>query len=427
MPSAKPTNRPRVVVTGLGVLTSNAGNVPEFIASLRGGVSGIKPIRCFDAKSYCNNSAGVIYDLHPEDYGVEEDRDRTEQMLMIAAEQAVRDSEIEFDYALGLRSAVTLGSSIGGWNAYIETLKLEHLENPATRFDGPYPCMEDIPPCRLAAKLCDRFGIMGGTVSTVTACAAGANSIACGIDMIRLGRCDVVLAAAVDPLCELSFSGFNILMAMTSSSSRPFDRNRDGLLVGEGSGALVLEELKHALARNAKIYCEIPGYGLSNDAYHATQPDPEAGGACRAISRALFDADVSPRQINYINAHGTSTKYNDLMELKAIQKIYGKDAYGIPISSIKSMIGHTLGAAGTIEAVATVLALHHRFLPPTINFSDAIEGFDYDFVPQSRATEQANLMSSHSFGFGGSSACILFREAPALASTEQLVFAEAAF
>jgi len=423
-------HRPRVVVTGLGVLTSNATNIQEFVSSLRGGVSGIKPIRCFDTHGYCNDKAGVIHDLCPERYGLDPTSDRTEQMVVIAAMQAVQDAGIVFDHALGLRSSVTLGSSIGGWNTYVETLRSEHNRDPGTRFQGPYSCIEDIPPCRIAAKLCDHFGITGGTISTVTACAAGANSIACGVDMIRLGRCDVVLATAVDPLCELSFSGFNILMAMSSSASRPFDRNRDGLLVGEGSGALVLEKLEHALARNARIYCEIPGYGLSNDAYHATQPDPEAGGACRAISRALTDAAVSPCEINYINAHGTSTKYNDLMELKAIQKIYGDVAHKIPISSIKSMIGHTLGAAGTIEAVATILALHHRFLPPTINFKDPIDGFDYDFVPQSRETGQATLMASHSFGFGGNSACILFRESPILSTPSTptpLIFAEAAF
>ena len=427
MSSSKQKHRLRVVVTGLGVLTSNARNVPEFVNSLRRGVSGIKPIRSFDTHGYCNDSAGVIYDLCAEKHGLDPTRDRAELMVLIAAEQAVQDSGIVFDHELGVRSAVTLGSSIGGWNTYIETLRREHRENPKSGFEGPYPCIENIPPCRIAAQLCDHFGITGGTMSTVTACAAGANSIACGVDILRSGRCDAVLATAVDPLCELSFSGFNILMAMTSSSSRPFDRNRDGMLVGEGSGALVLEELEHARSRNAKIYCEIPGYGLSNDAYHVTQPDPEAGGACRAISRALFDAACSPHEINYINAHGTSTKYNDLMELKAIQKIYGEAAYGIPISSIKSMIGHTLGAAGTIEAVATILALHHRFLPPTVNFSEAIEGFDYDFVPQSRDTEQAKLMSSHSFGFGGNSACILFREPPVGSAPALLTFAEAAF
>jgi 3-oxoacyl-(acyl-carrier-protein) synthase len=203
-------------------------------------------------------------------------------------------------------------------------------------------------------------------------------------------------------------SGFNILMALSRSVSRPFDRNRDGLAIGEGAATLILEEYEHAQARGARIYGEILGYGLSNDGYHPTQPDPEAGGARRAILRALDDAGLEPEAIDYINAHGTSTQYNDLMELKAISSVYGEHARSVPISSIKAMVGHTLGAAGTIEAVATILALYDKFLPPTINFENAIEGYPYDFVPVGRAAADLRKAFSHSFGFGGAAACLVF-------------------
>jgi 3-oxoacyl-[acyl-carrier-protein] synthase II len=245
----------------------------------------------------------------------------------------------------------------------------------------------------------------------VTACSAGTNSIAVAVDWIRQDRADVVIASATDPLCELSFSGFNILMALSPTKSRPFDRDRDGLVVGEGGGTLILEEYEHAVARGAHIYAEISGYGLSNDAYHPTQPDPEAGGACRAIRRALDDAAITPAQVNYINAHGTATRYNDEMELRAVSTVYGDLMQQVPISSIKSMIGHTLGAAGTIEAIATVLALEHGFLPPTINTSNPVEGYTYDFVPQSRGSTLQNACS-HSFGFGGNATCLVIGRAP---------------
>ena len=232
-----------------------------------------------------------------------------------------------------------------------------------------------------------------------------------GVDWIREDRADVVIASATDPLCELSFSGFNILMALSPTRCRPFDRDRDGLVIGEGAGTLVLEEEEHARRRGATIHAELAGYGLSNDAYHPTQPDPDAGGACRAIRRALSDARVVPAQIDYINAHGTATRYNDDTELKAVASIYGKRMADIPISSIKSMVGHTLGAAGTIEAVATVLAVKHGFLPPTVNTKIGVNGYEYDFVPEARDAPWLRYACSHSFGFGGNAACLVIGRA----------------
>jgi 3-oxoacyl-[acyl-carrier-protein] synthase II len=401
----------RAVVTGLGIIVSNGRNVPDFLRSLQEGIGGMRPIRDFDASGYCNQQAGVVEEDLAAALGNICPSDRAIRLALISAREAVHDADLTFAEGLGKRTVVTVGTSLGGWGSYIHALRTECRENPTTDFSGPFDCILDVSPGQIAAHLCDEFGISGGNLTTTTACAAGSNSIALAVDMIRQGRSEVVLACATDPLCELSYSGFNILMAMASGVSRPFDRNRAGLMVGEGSGTIIVEELEHAVRRGARIYCELAGYGLSNDAYHATQPDPEAGGACRAIKRALLDAGVVPTEVDYINAHGTSTKYNDLMELKAIRKIYGEAAEHIPISSIKSMVGHTLGAAGTIEAIATILAMHHKFLPPTLNFSTPIDGFEYDFVPKSRPAERANVMSSHSFGFGGNAACLVFRNA----------------
>ena len=404
-----PRLRKRVAVTGLGIITSNAQNVSEFHHSLRHGISGIKEVTHFDAGEYRNSRAGVITEFDARRFGVDDSLDRASQLALVSAKEAVADAALKLEGELRHRAAVCLGTSLGGMLSHMQRLRDDYrAEGDGSSFLGTWRDVIGVPSSQIANLLCQHFDVRGGHASVVTACAAGSNSISIGVDFIRQGRCEVVLACAVDPLTEISLSGFNILMALSRTSNRPFDRNRDGLLVGEGAGTLVLEEYDRALARGARIYGEILGYGLSNDGYHPTQPDPEAGGARRAILRALADAGRQPADMGYINAHGTATRYNDLMELKAISSVYGERAARIPISSIKSMIGHTLGAAGTLEAIATVLALHHKFLPPTVNFQTAIEGFDFDFVPQSRPAPELATASSHSFGFGGNAACLVF-------------------
>jgi 3-oxoacyl-[acyl-carrier-protein] synthase II len=397
------------VVTGIGVLAANGANVSEFANNLRGGVSGISPVTAFSTTSYCTSGAGVVRRI-PGDPGSEsKDLDRATHLAVCAANQAVNDSQVVLPFVDPSRVATTVGTSLGGWGTYLDALRRESSADSDTAEKSSTDCIPEVSPAQIASFISDYFGISGGSLTTTTACAAGSNAISLAMDLIRQDRCDLVVSVASDPLCELSYSGFNVLLAMTSGLCRPFDRDRAGLVVGEGAGAIIVEEKGHALARNAHIYCELAGYGLSNDAHHATQPDPEAGGACRAIRRALLDADADASEVCYINAHGTSTKYNDLMELTAINKIYGKRASTIPISSIKSMIGHTLGAAGMIEAVATILALDQSFLPPTINHLSAIPDFQYDFVPVSRPFQHKGLLASHSFGFGGNAVCLLFR------------------
>jgi 3-oxoacyl-[acyl-carrier-protein] synthase II len=402
------TARRRVVVTGVGACVANGANAAEFYANMMGSVSGIAEITDFDASEFRNNHAGVVRDLgmiNQQDAQL----DRASQLALKSALEAVAHARLTVSEANAHRVCVTVGTSLGGMHSHMCKMREDFQRAPETDFEGLYTDLLDVPPCQIANLLSHRFGARGGNSTVVTACSAGSNSIAVGLDWIRDDRADVVIASAADPLCELSFSGFNILMALSPTQSRPFDRDRDGLVVGEGGGTLILEEYEHAMRRGVPIYAEIAGYGLSNDAYHPTQPDPHAGGACRAIRRAMDDSGLQPADIGYINAHGTATKYNDAMELTAISTVYGERMKDIPISSIKSMVGHTLGAAGTIEAIATVLALHHRQLPPTLNTSTPIEGYDYDFVPVSRAAPHLNTACSHSFGFGGNAACLILR------------------
>lgn len=401
------TARRRIAVTGLGICAANGANIAEFRASLMQGIAGIREITDFDARGYRNSHAGVVRESAPALRPGDEGLDRASVLALHSAYEAMDDSGLKIDDALSYRTMVAVGTSLGGMHGHVRRMRRDFDSNPDTKFEGPFDDMLDLPPCQIANLLCHRLGARGGNSTVVTACSAGSNSIAVALDWIRQDRADVVIASATDPLCELSFSGFNILMALSPTASRPFDRERDGLVVGEGGGTLILEDYDHALQRGAHIYAEIAGYGLSNDAYHPTQPDPQAGGACRAIRRALDDAGLKPTDIDYINAHGTATRYNDEMELRAVSTVYGDKLESIPMSSIKSMVGHTLGAAGTIEAIATVLALSDGFLPPTVNTSVPIEGYRYDFVPQARTADGLTNACSHSFGFGGNAACLV--------------------
>jgi 3-oxoacyl-[acyl-carrier-protein] synthase II len=395
--------RTPVVVTGLGVACAIGLSVPEFTSNLFSGKSGIGSVEGFSTDPYDCKQAGEVRGVGPP-RGMESERDRTVWLACKAADEAVQDSGLSFTENLGARTAVVIGTSVASVFAFFKWKKARAKSESKGVFGSP-PYLS---PARVAGILCERFGVSGGSMTAVTACSAGASAIAMATDLIRLDRADVVIACAADPLSEVSFSGFSGLSSLSMTVSRPFDQRRSGVLLGEGGGAIILEGEHHARTRRARIYAAVAGYGLSNDAHHPTQPDPAAGGAIRSIRSALADAGVDASEMNYINAHGTSTKYNDLMELTAVRQIYGPSVGHIPISSIKPMIGHTLGAAGMIEAAATVLALYHRQLPPTLNFECPIEGYEYDFVPTSRPVEEANIMSSHSFAFGGNAACIIF-------------------
>jgi 3-oxoacyl-[acyl-carrier-protein] synthase II len=397
--------RTSVLVTGLGVTSAIGSSVPEFTSNLFSGKSGIGPVEGFPTDGYDCQQAGEVHCLGAPQ-GMKGERDRTVWLACKAADEAVEDSGLSFTENLSTRTALVFGTSVASVFAFFKWKKTR----AETHSNGVFGAAPELSPARIAGLLCERFGVCGGSMTVVTACSAGASAIAMATDLIRLRRVDVAIACAADPLSEVSFSGFSGLSALSTNVSRPFDQRRSGVLLGEGSGAIILEAEHHARKRGGKIYAVVAGYGLSNDAYHPTQPDPAAGGATRSINSALADAGIDASEMNYINAHGTSTKYNDLMELTAVRKIYGHLSDHIPISSIKPMIGHTLGAAGMIEAIATILALYHQRLPPTLNFGCPIEGCEYDFVPTSRPVEEARIMSSHSFAFGGNAACIIFEK-----------------
>ncbi|MDX1998290.1 MAG: beta-ketoacyl-[acyl-carrier-protein] synthase family protein [Thermoanaerobaculia bacterium] len=402
--------RPRIAVTGLGICTSIGKNVEEFRRHLFAGASGLKPIETFDPSDYRTDRACLIDEAAYEGLDAADAFDRASRIALAATREALADAKLEITPELRYRTAVSVASSLGGM--------LEHENNMrrhpgCANGDGPdalYDHVLQIPPCQLGAYLARACDVRGGHFTVVTACSAGSNALAIAADLLRNGRAEVVITNGTEPFSMLAFAGFNILMALTRDTSRPFDKNRDGLIIGEGAGTLILERWEHAEARGARIYAELAGYGLSNDAFHPTQPDPQAGGAYRAVQRAFVDAGVAAEDMDYVNAHGTATRHNDAMELKAISRVYGELARRVPVSSIKSAIGHTLGAAGTIEAIATVLALHHRFLPPTPNWTTPEVGYEYDFVPTGRPAPELEVASSHSFGFGGNSACLIFRQ-----------------
>jgi 3-oxoacyl-[acyl-carrier-protein] synthase II len=259
-----------------------------------------------------------------------------------------------------------------------------------------------------ADQIASQLRFMGPKTTFMTACSSGANAIGYARDLIQTDRAPVVICGGTEPLCRLTYAAFNALQAVDPEVCRPFDRNRQGLSMGEGSGIMILEALSHARKRNARIYAEIIGYGVSCDAHHMTAPDPDGAGAALAMQRGLDDARVSPEAVDYINAHGTATPANDLMETKGIKAVFGRRAYQIPVSSTKSMIGHTLGAAGAIEGVAAVLTIHHRFIPPTIHHQTPDPQCDLDFVTEGARPADVNIVLSNSFAFGGNNTTLVF-------------------
>jgi 3-oxoacyl-[acyl-carrier-protein] synthase II len=410
---SQPRRDEKVVVTGLGVYCSIARDVGEFTAALREGRQGFHEIREFELEGCRNRLAGIIPEVEelPTRTGM-----RSNILLKHAVTQALGDSALEPQDRS--RVGVSIGTSVGGVGGYVDYVARGETPDPREVFSTPLnrwnrlrgeECVANIPHTLLPYEVAADHGFSAGTSCCVTACSAGANSLAIAADFIRNGRADAMVAGAIDTITPLTYMGFHALMAMTKAVPSPFDANRSGLLVGEGAGIMILESESSARRRGAKIYAEVAGYGLANDAFHVTQPHPEGRGAISAMKQALKDAGTGAGEVDYINMHGTGTKYNDLMELKAMRSVFGERAGSIPISSIKSAIGHTLGAAGTIEGIASVLAIHEGFLPANLNFSTPIDGFEYDLVTEPRPAPGLRTVMSNSFAFGGNCASLLFR------------------
>jgi 3-oxoacyl-[acyl-carrier-protein] synthase II len=406
----------RVVVTGLGALTPIGNTADEFWSALLQGRSGVGPITRFDATDYPTRIAGEIKNFDPLTFVDKKEARRLDPFLQYAiasAVMAVQDAALDTEKVDGTRFGVLIGSGIGGITTLLETHKTLLDKGP----DRVSPFFIPMMIINMASGLVSmRFGAKGPNSSVVTACATGNHAIGDSFKIIQRGDADVMIAggseAIVIPLC---IAGFCSMKAMSTRNDeptkamRPFDANRDGFVCGEGAGLVILESLDHARARDARIYAEIVGYGLTSDAHHLTAPDPEGDGAARAMTGALRDGGLDASAVGYINAHGTSTPYNDKFETLAIKRVFGDHARRLAVSSTKSMTGHMLGAAGGVEAIATALALHHGVLPPTINYESPDPDCDLDYVPNQARKQDVEVALSNAFGFGGTNATLAFR------------------
>jgi 3-oxoacyl-[acyl-carrier-protein] synthase II len=410
----------RVVVTGLGAVTPLGNSVQEYWTNLLAGVSGAAPITRFDASKFKTQFACEVKNFNVEDYFDRKEARKLDAFShygIAAADQAVRDAGVNAETIDRTRVGVIWGSGIGGLETFQDECFAFAKGDGTPRFNPFF-----IP--KMIADICAghismRYGFHGPNFTTVSACASSTNALIDAFNYIRLGKANVIVAGGSESAVnEAGVGGFNACQAMSTrndnpaAASRPYDKDRDGFVLGEGGGALVLEELSHALARGAKIYCEVVGGGLSADAHHITAPHPEGLGAALVMRNALEDAELQPEDIDYINTHGTSTPLGDVAELKAIQKIFGEQAYAMNISATKSMTGHLLGAAGAIEAIATVLAVQNDIVPPTINHTTPDPEIDARLNLTFGKAQQRVVRAaiSNTFGFGGHNAAAVFKK-----------------
>ncbi|CAG9609183.1 beta-ketoacyl-ACP synthase II [Pseudoneobacillus rhizosphaerae] len=406
----------RVVVTGVGAVTPLGSNVETTWSNIKNGVSGVKPLTRVNADEYPAKVAAEITDFNVEEFIDKKDArkmDRFTHYAVAASLMAVKDADLTINEENAPRVGVWIGSGIGGMETFEN--QFETFLNRGYRRVSPFFVPMMIPDMA-AGQVSITLGARGFNSCTVTACATGTNSIGDAFKVIQRGDADVMVTGGAEaPITRMSVAGFCANTALStnqdpSKASRPFDKNRDGFVMGEGAGIVVLEELEHALARGAKIYAEIVGYGATGDAYHITAPAPEGEGGARAMKMALDDGDLKPEDIDYINAHGTSTEYNDKYETYAIKTVFGEHAYKLAVSSTKSMTGHLLGAAGGVEAIFTVLAMNENILPPTINLETPDPECDLDYVPNEARQREIKAAISNSLGFGGHNATIAFKK-----------------
>ena len=408
----------RVVVTGIGTINPLGHNVPEFFESLDGGRCVASPITRFDCSLFKTRFACQVPDFDITAYGYTtkdaKKCDRYAQFALVAAKEAIADSKMDLEAVDKDRIGVVVSSGVGG----LETILTEaedYVPGEPPRY-SPFVIPKIITDIA-AGHISIEYGFRGPNFAFTAACSTSAVSIAAGAQFIELGRADAMIVGGSEaPLWDAGVGGFNAMRALSTRNedpqraSRPFDKNRDGFVMAEGAGVLVLEEYEHAVARGAHIYAELLGSGLTGDAYHFTAPDPEGRGAALCIRQALESAHLSPKDVDYINTHGTSTHHGDIAEVLAIKNVFGKDADKPSITSTKSMTGHLLGAAGAVEAIACIHSMYSGIIPPTINFEEEDPEIDYslNFVFNKPARREVNIALSNSFGFGGHNACLLF-------------------
>lgn len=407
----------RVVITGLGVISPVGTGLDTFWSALVNGVSGVREISRFDASQYRTRIAAEVTDFAPENYlDRKESRrmDRFAQFAVACAVMAVEDARLDLARVEKERIGVVFGSGVGGIQTLEEQAKILFTRGP----DRVSPFFVPMMISNMAAgQIAMTFGFQGPNFTLVSACASSNHAIGDAFKIIQSGAADVVITGGAEAaITPLALAGFCAMKALSTRNdeparaSRPFDAERDGFVMGEGAAVLILEAEEHARRRGARIYAEICGYGTSCDAYHVTAPDPEGTGAARAMANAVADAGLRPEDIDYINAHGTSTPLNDRVETAAIKRVFGEHAYRLAVSSTKSMTGHLLGAAGGLEAVASVLTIFHQVIPPTINYEVPDPECDLDYVPNKARPARVRAVLSNGFGFGGQNASLVFRQ-----------------
>lgn len=399
----------RVVITGMGTLNAIANNVPDFACALEAGFCGIENISLFDTAGFRSQTGGQIKnftarDYIPKSFSIKR-MSRADMLSFAAALEALRDAGLypppeELKEEIG----VAIGGGAGGL-LEAEDFYGEFLKNDK---NAKFSKLSALFCASSADRIASVFGFTGPKATFMTACSGGGTALGYARDLISNGHASIVVAGGVEPMCRTTYSSFNALQSVAIDVCRPFDKNRDGLSLGEAAAIMVLEELDAALNRGAKIYGEILGYGITCDSFHMTAPDEQASGAVRSMQAALKDSGLSIDDIDYINAHGTATPVNDAMETKAIKEVFGKRAYLIPVSSTKSMHAHTLGAAGALEGIVSVLALRHGFIPPTINYQESDPQCDLDYVTSGSRKADLRAVLSNSFAFGGNNTTIIF-------------------
>lgn len=407
----------KVVVTGIGMISPLGTGTEKTWKGLIDGISGIGKITQFDSMGFPCQIAGEVQDFEVDRFiEIKEQKkmDRFIHLGIAAAIMAMDDSKLKITKDNAERVGVIVGSGMGGLSSIerYHSVILEKGPKKVTPFFIPMVIIN-----LAAGQIAIRFGVKGPNLAIATACASGTHSIGDAFRLIQRGEVDAMIAGGTEAVISpLGVGGFTAMRALSTRNSeperasRPFDKDRDGFVMGEGAGILILEEMEHAVNRGARIYAELIGYGMTSDAYHFTTPSPNGEGAARCMQAALMDSGSKPEEINYINAHGTSTKYNDELETAAIRKIFGKHAYKLAVSSTKSMTGHLLGASGGLEGVITVLSIFNNIAPPTINLDNPDPECDLDYVPHKARLMDISVAMSNSFGFGGTNASIVFRK-----------------
>ncbi|NLF84984.1 MAG: beta-ketoacyl-ACP synthase II [Lentisphaerae bacterium] len=410
----------RVVITGLGTVNPVGNDVASFWEGIREGRSGVGRITRVDASALEVKIAAEVKGFNPDqwmDAKAARKMALFSQYAVAATAQALKDAGLDRESIDPFRTGIYIGNGIGGYEVIEESMGKYFAQGPRRILPLTVP---EIISNEAAGNIAMAFGIKGFALTSVTACASGTDALGAALDMLRAGRCDVCVSGGTESaITGFGLGGFQIIRALSTKyndtpekASRPFDRDRDGFIMGEGAGILVLETLEHAQARGARIYAELAGYGVSCDAYHLTAPDPEGGGGARAITLALQDAGVAPDAVQYYNAHGTSTPLNDPLETKMIKRAFGDHARRLKVSSTKSMTGHLIAAAGAVEAIVCTLAIRDGFFPPTINLDhqDIEGGCDLDYVPNTGVEGEIDVAVSGSLGFGGHNAVVVIRK-----------------